>query len=284
MPAGPPNVSAHFAVSRRAARSTSWVLDGTGATTGMRATIDTLAARPARRLIFAAAALGAVAALFLSPATAHAQLEQRLTGRFGGAFEFKAGPYLPALARSVDDGGLPAFTRAYGEDRTRVLINFGAELQIYRSYWTTLSLAATVGYISWDRTTLEPQQGDMLTFKVVPMTLTAGARFDYLMQKTPVPLAPYVRFGFAYNLWWNDQPFEAGLDRNGGRPGWTGTLGLAVALNAIDKTAAYNLQDSIGVRTTYAFIEGQMSSVDGFGDGNLDLSDTTWFAGLRLEI
>ena len=237
------------------------------------------------------AALGSAFVVGLGVSTvarpAAAQLTREASG-FGGAFEVKAGPYLPALAQS--DGGAAAFVDLYGADRTRVLVNFGLEFQAYRSQWLTLSVGATAGYIAWDGSIPTPEGGDFepgeagsSTFTVVPLTFTVGGRLDYLVHRTPIPVAPYIRAGLAYHLWWNSAPLQNDEDPNGGRPGFVATAGIAFPLNVIDRTSAANLYNSVGVRTTYIFIEGQLSIVDGFGDGNLDLSDTTWFAGMMVE-
>ncbi len=230
-------------------------------------------------------ALSAALVATMVPRLAQAQLEQKELEGIGGAFEIKLGPYLPALG---DEGGSPAFLELYGEGRTRVLVNFGVDLQVYRSHWVTVSLGGTVGYIAWDGNIPVPPDGQLAvgeagssTFTVVPMTFTVGARLDYFMQKTNLPLAPYVRAGLAYHLWWNSADLEG--DDSGGRPGFVGTAGVAFPLNVIDPGSAARFYQGVGVRTTYLFFEGQWSVVDGFGDGDLDLSDTTWFAGLMVE-
>lgn len=227
----------------------------------------------------------------LWPAAAVAQLQQEYRGQVGVGIELKAGPYLPALAEGASNGGLQTWDDIYGSDRDRVLINLGLEVQLFRSHYGTIAVGGTIGYVAWSSPvpreavgTLEPGVAGETTFTMIPMTLTLGYRFDYLMQRTVVPVAPYVRGGLAYNVWFNDTAFEGQDGKSGGRLGLVGSVGLAFPLNVINRKGASNLESSFGIRTTYVFAEGQLSWIDGFGDGNLDLSELTWFAGLMVEI
>ncbi|MEO1232605.1 MAG: MXAN_2562 family outer membrane beta-barrel protein [Myxococcota bacterium] len=254
----------------------------------------------ARRWARAGALVGVIAASF--PGSASAQVRGDATGIVGVGLEFKAGPYLPEIAKDLEDGGLPAFEEIHGAGRTRVLVNVGGEIQFLRGNFGTLSLGGTVGFIAWEGKALVEDAGGFLrpaangstTFNIVPMTLTLGYRFDLLMDRTPVPLAPYVRAGLAYHIFWNTRDDGSlsrftvdGEEREalGARPGFVGTLGISLALNAIDPNGAARFRGTTGIRTSYLFFEGQLSQVDGFGDdSNFDFSDLTWFAGLMLEI
>lgn len=237
------------------------------------------------------------------PRAASAQeLRAEATGPLGVAFEFKAGPYLPAIAEETVDGGLLAWDQIYGGGRSRVLVNLGGELQFLRGDFGTVSVGGTAGFIAWEgRTIIIDEDGNeqrgingSTTFNIVPMTLTLGYRFDLLMDRTPVPLAPYVRAGLAYHLFWNTRDDGSlsrftvdGEEREalGGRLGFVGTLGLSFALNAIDPNGATRFHATTGIRTSYLFVEAQLSQVDGFGDeSNFDFSELTWFGGLRLEL
>jgi hypothetical protein len=201
------------------------------------------------------------------------------------AFEAKAGPYLPALAEPVAEGGLPAWDQVYGGGRTRVLVVLGLEVQPLRGDAGTLSVGANAGFIGWDGALADEAAAG---FNVVPLTFTLGYRFDLLVDRTFLPVAPYVRGGLAYYLWWGDgvgpppeDDEEAPLRS---RAGLSGSAGLSIALNDLDPHAAAQLDAAVGIETTYLFFEGQLARVDGFGDGDIDLSDTTWFGGLMLEL
>lgn len=239
---------------------------------------------------------------------ARAQLRGETEGAIGWGVEFKAGPFLPDMGRTVADGGLQAWNEIYGptddegETSPGVLFNIGGEIQFLRGDFGTISVGGTVGFTSFGGRVLTLDSNGFLqdgaegssTFNIIPMTLTLGYRFDLLMDRTPIPLAPYVRGGLAYHLWWNTRD-DGSLsqivdgtetrDGIGGRMGLVGTAGLALALNFIDRTSAAQFRATTGVRTSYLFFEGQLGWVDGFGDdSNFDFSDVTWFGGLMLEL
>lgn len=242
-------------------------------------------------------ALGAGLMLGLSP-TAEAQIRAEADGAVGLGFEFKIGPYRPAMADGAAEGGLPAWDAVYGAGNTRPSFNLGGEVQVYRGFVGTVSIGGSVGLAVWpgnaqrtleDGTVVEGERGTS-TFNLVPMTLTLGYRLDYLQDYTPIPLAPYVRAGLGYSLWWNTRD-DGALSRRdingeeaeaiGGKLGVTGTAGLALSLNALDPRSAASLRASTGVRSSYLFFEGQTTRT--FGDG-FDLSATTWYGGLMLEL
>lgn len=236
----------------------------------------------------------ALAFALSAPQVAEAQLLRERNG-LSVAFEAKAGPYLPDLGRAPTDGGLQSWDAVYGAGRTRVLFVAGFDVQMLRGEAGTLGLGLRAGLIGWDGGISDASQstGRLNTrFDVVPIDLTLSYRFDYLVDRTVIPLAPYVRGGLAYYVWWNggpDGPFNfrtAGgeEDASGARPGLTGTVGVSLALNAVDRAAAAQLANALSIQTTYLFFEGQLAWVDGFGDGNIDLSDLTWFGGLMIEL
>lgn len=258
--------------------------------------------RGVRRNMTAGAAHGLIVGAVLtagSPDTAMAQYRGDPSGPLGWSFEFKAGSYLPALAEQ-DDGaaGRTPWSQVYGVNDTVALLNLGLELQLFRGDAGTLSVLGTVGFAKWNgRAVLlsgdEPRAGPKgsSTFNVVPMTFSAGYRFDYLMDHKRIPLAPYVRGGLIYNIWWNtrdDGSLSEGRTEEdgrylgyGGKIGFVGTAGLAFQLNFISPRSAEQLREWTRVRATYLFFEGQLSA---FEDGGIDFSELTWFAGLSLEI
>lgn len=202
------------------------------------------------------------------------------------AFEAKVGPYLPDIAK---EGTSAVWDAVYGDDRTRALVMLGFDFQMLRGDAGTLSLGVHAGFVHWDGgVTTDDGTSIETSFDVVPLTLTLGYRFDALVDYTWLPIAPYVRGGYAHYVYWNEGPplgeAGAGIDGNGSKSGLTATAGLAVALDGFDPLAAAQLADQTGIATTYLFFEGQMAWVDGFGDGGIDLSDTTWFGGLMLEL
>lgn len=232
-------------------------------------------------------------------ATAEAQVRRGSNLDVGVGFEVKAGPYLPAMGESVDDGGSQAWNEVYGFQKNHVLVALGGELQLLRSVFGTLGVTGSAGFANWqgnaqrvdgDGVATDGPRGTS-TLNVIPLTLGLVYRLDTLLDLTDVPLAPYVKGGLAYNVWWNNRD-DGGLSQSandngeglGGKPGLFGAVGIALALNFIDEQSAAQFQASSGVRTTYLFFEGQTSWIDGFGATGFDFSETTWAGGLMLEL
>jgi hypothetical protein len=143
-----------------------------------------------------------------------------------------------------------------------------------------------------------PRSSDTTVFNLLPLSLTAFYRFDWLADRTSIPFVPYLRGGLAYHIWWvttgtgNVSRFEGAdpassdddVRGRGGKLGLVGTAGIALLLNTLEPEAAGNLFESTSIRGTYVFIEYQASKVDGFGQEGFDFSDNTWNLGLYVEL
>lgn len=220
----------------------------------------------------------------------------------GLGFEFKAGPYLPRLAQ--EDNANPAFGNIFGSDDPSPQFTFGSEVQLYRGFGS-LGLYGSVGYANWNGRGLLPgstpdaplRSDDETTLNLIPLTAQVVYRFDILVDRTPVPLVPYVRGGLAYTVFWiTDGAGRVSRVENGtatedddfvgrgGKFGLTGTVGMSLLLNFVDRRAAQNLYNTTKIRGTYLFFELQHNEVDDFGSPGFDFSDTTWNAGLFLEL
>ena len=237
-----------------------------------------------------------VLGLGLVSASAQAGPGQRpkSTKSIGLGFEFEIGQYLPDMGDPDSDSHIEAFTQSFGDadEATHLLFQLGMEIQFIRAKFGTIGVGANIGYSKWDGVGIDDQGGRTdieNTLHIIPMNLTLNYRFDYLLDHTKIPLAPYVKGGLAYYAWWanrEDGSFSRaeGNVANGGKLGYTGTVGLALSLNFIDRQSVGSLYSSTGIRSTYVFFELQTSVVDGFGDDGFDFSDNTWNAGLFLEI
>ncbi len=228
----------------------------------------------------------------------------------GLGFEFKVGPYFPRMGDDDFDNG--AFRLSFGRYRedsdgnaTNELVagpgsnpafNFGTELQLWRGYGAATAYAS-VGFARWQGDGLDSSGApteDTTTLNIIPTTFQIGYRADFIVDYSPVPLVPYVRGGLAYYWYWVtdasgavsrvENPDGDDFFGRGGKFGVTGTLGIQLLLNAIDRKSAQNFYNSTGVRGTYLFFEGTISNVDGFGQQGFDFSDTTWNAGLFIEL
>lgn len=218
----------------------------------------------------------------------------------GLGFEFKGGPYLPAVA---EQGGTasdaPPFEVIFG-DKKNPLYTLGLDLQLYRGVGTA-GVGFAFGFMQFVGRGLYADTGlpsrDTTVFNILPLDMTLFYRFDWLADQMWFPLVPYARGGLTYNVWWvtngvgnlardrgDPNTPDDDIVARGGKFGLTGTLGVAILLNAFDSGSARALFNSTGFRGTYIFAEMQSKTVDGFGSQGFDLSDTTWNLGFYLEM
>ncbi len=245
---------------------------------------------------------GAVALLLILPAAAEAAKPMRAepTGPLGFGFEFKGGPYLPDMGRAGGGSdGNTAFVRIFGSE-ANALYQLAFDVQVYRGFGTA-GIGGSFGFMQFVGKGVfgvsENKSLDTTVFNILPLTLVAFYRFDWLADHSPVPLVPYVRGGLAYDFWWvtngtghvsrfrgdeADNP-DDDLPGRGGKIGLTGTAGLALMLNHLEPSSAISLHNSTGIRGTYLFAEVEASKVDGFKKSGFDLSELTWNIGLYLE-
>ena len=148
----------------------------------------------------------------------------------------------------------------------------------------------------------DPQRsaGDINTFRMFPLALSAVYRFTYLDDEYGIPVVPYVRAGLAYYVWFmhtnddlskvcsdgSDITTNPGCDKNkadGASLGVVGSIGIAIRAERIDREAAKSMQQS-GLEHAGFFGEISLGKVDGFGSQTkLSVGDTTWFAGVDFE-
>jgi hypothetical protein len=137
------------------------------------------------------------------------------------------------------------------------------------------------------------RSADTTSLTVIPLALELVYRFDVLALRYNVPLVPYFKGGLAYYLWFI-QRGDGGLafERNnpgnkaiGGVPGFVLHPGVALMLDFIDRTSARTLDAELGINHTYLFFELAYADIRGLGifANKINLSDTTWNAGLAFE-
>ena len=141
-------------------------------------------------------------------------------------------------------------------------------------------------------------EGDINTFRLIPLALTATYRFTWFDDKYGIPVVPYVRGGLSYYVWWvsakGDGVCKDGmiaekepgcsLDKpRGASLGAQGSIGLAIRAERIDASAAVSMRQS-GIEHAGIYAELSLAKVDGFGsDTKLSVGDRTWFAGVDFE-
>lgn len=222
----------------------------------------------------------------------------------GLGLEFRGGPYKPDMSNSPQvpaAANQTSFEAVFKNDGLKPLFSLALDLQIYRGFGSA-GVGASFGFAQYvgqaRRQGTEIPAGETTVFNILPLTLTGFYRFDWLADRSPIPLVPYVRGGLAYYAWWvtqgtgqvsrfdNGTPDDASDDINGrgGKWGVTGSLGIAFMLNVLEPQAAQSLFNSTNVRGTYIFAEITGAKVDGFGGDGFDLSDATWNLGFYMEI
>ncbi len=201
--------------------------------------------------------------------------------------ELDLGPYRPEVDREFDDDG--PYTEVFG-DGSELMVRLRVEralLQGVGQLGTGLSVgfAQAAGRAFFADETPSP---DYSVFNWVPLQLSLTYRLDYPALEWGVPLVPYVRGGLASTLWWVYDPEGVEVDADGNRAigmrhGFFYAGGLKFLINVLDPRLAADLRRSVGVEHTYLFGEVSRMEVDGFGQPGLNLSDTTWAAGLAVE-
>ena len=131
--------------------------------------------------------------------------------------------------------------------------------------------------------------GDQSQLKVVPVSLSAVYRFDYLLDNRNIPLVPFGKLGLDWAYWQitdgNGNIAEANGDKGrGGTFGWHAAAGLALMLDFIDPDAARDFDQDMGVNHTGLTFEYYHSDISGLGQsGRLHVGDNNWTLGLVLE-
>jgi hypothetical protein len=232
--------------------------------------------------------------------------------------EIKFGPYSPNIDASSGVIGTPfadLFPPDKGKTRPpgRLLTSAELDYEFLHRKFGTLGIGHTAGF--YRRTTQALQyadnmktsctsncmrSGDSTALNIIPLSIEAVYRFDYLAQRYHIPFVPYFKIGLAYYIWWIENgggSFSiAHFDYTGsdGKPhsdsgfggtwGWVMHPGGAFLLDVIDPTAARVMDAELGINHTYLFCEFSYAAINGFGAaGKLNLSDTTLNAGLAFQ-
>jgi hypothetical protein len=269
-----------------------------------RATAEA-AVTAARRRRAAILSLGLVGAL-LAPARARAQddileappepIVSYAHSAQNFAFELKFGPYRPDVDSEFPSSGPNARTpyKDFFTDNRRLLSQIEFDWQILRRVGS-LGVGVGVGYFSVTGTSPQGNgsglpSGDTSTLTVVPLSLSAVYRFDYLFEERNIPLVPYGKLGLDY-AYWQDTDGNGNIATDGrggtgrgGTLGWHATAGLALVIDFFDPEAAHDFDADLGVNHTALTFEFSHADISGLGQpGRLHLGDTTWAAGLLLE-
>jgi hypothetical protein len=240
------------------------------------------------------------------------------------AVELKFGPYSPNIDASPGLHGHTPFADLFPPDpgKTRppgrLLTQVEFDYQFWRRAYGNFGIGSTAGYYRRtthsfafvnDPTTGLPtactagaagnctRSGDTTALNIVPLSMLAIYRFDYLARRWKIPFVPYFKIGIAYYIWWIEngggflsiaQYTPPGSMNSqggwGGTFGWVMNPGGAFLLDILDPSAAKTIDAELGINHTYLFCEFHYADVSGFGAaGKMNLSDTTLNAGIAFE-
>jgi hypothetical protein len=230
------------------------------------------------------------------------------------AFELKFSPYSPMIDSSSGLNGHTPFADLFTSQTdhhrpdARLLTQVEFDVQFLHKHGS-LGVGVTAGYarrtshsfqfddLSGKVSCTVPnciRSGDQTALNVMPFSLLAVYRWDWLALRYHVPLVPYFKIGLAYYIWWIENGSGATAsftnaagkkeDGYGGTWGWVLNPGLSFLLDVIDPSAARTIDAELGINHTYVFVELHYADVSGFGQPNrLTLSDTTFNTGLAFE-
>lgn len=204
-------------------------------------------------------------------------------------FQLRLGPYMPSI-----DG--PAFQRIFF-GKSELLSEIGLDWEVFRGFGTATvgGSAGFVQYVGRSRfTDGSVATADTTVLNLVPMKLTIGYHATQLEEYWRIPIVPYVQGGLCYYFWWATNnsggiaSFENAngetIDAQGGIFGLHFGTGVKLLLDALDRAAAANLENDIGIVNSYFFAEYAYSWVNGFDSGDhWNLGDATFMFGLMME-
>lgn len=222
------------------------------------------------------------------------QSPHRLESPQSWALEMRFGPYKP----NIDDdfGATGPYEQVFG-DSTRWYLGFELDYQALRiPHVGTLGPGFSWGYTRSKANARRADNGmesaEETSLWIMPMYVAGVFRVDVFANEFGVPLVPYVKLGLGYALWKaTDGSGTSDYSTNGetvegkGRSyGWHFAPGMMVQLDPFDRHAARQLDNSVGVNHSYAYVEWMRSQLDGFGAGDqLRVGTSTWVAGLAFE-
>lgn len=206
------------------------------------------------------------------------------------AFELRGGPYYPQVDDEPGLVGRP-FERSFGTGN-RVALAVEFDWQIYRiPHLGTAGLGGGIGISSFggDVTTVSGRpSGDDTGFSVNPMWVVGVLRADVLYRELHIPFVPYGKIGLGGARWRATSTGKTasanGVSGKGLSLGTEMAGGIAFALDAIDPSAAKNVDSAIGINGTYLFAEYYWLNLNGlFGSDPLRAGTKTWAVGLAWE-
>jgi hypothetical protein len=202
--------------------------------------------------------------------------------------ELRFGPYHPDVDSEFESRGSPArpFDQLFGSSqRLMSQLELDRELAHRGGTWA-LGVSAGIyrAAASSLAADLVTRTGDQTELRLVPLSVSAVFRADTLHERTHFPIIPYAKLGLDCTLWSISDTAKTS-SMTGATYGWHAAAGISLDLSFLDPDDAHTMDMETGVNQFALFFEGARYAVDGFGSGSvLHVGDTTWMAGLMLEL
>ena len=207
--------------------------------------------------------------------------------------EVKLSPFTPLIDSAFPS--LDAAQRPYAKffGNTPMLMGeLEVEYQLFQKFGT-IAVGLSLGYAEKYGKSIDAETGAQISqstgLHLVPVKVLVVYRFDWLKQKTKIPLVPYAKGAFVTMPWWITNGGNVEVSNNvrgeGVQFGLAGVLGLAFELDFLDPRLARDFDSSMGVNHTYLFAEGTIQAMDLFPTAGppLNLSSQHFMFGLGLE-
>lgn len=205
--------------------------------------------------------------------------------------ELRLSPYYPKVDDDPNLHGQTPFAKNFG-DKARVSIGLEFDWQMFRiPHVGTIGPGFGVAYVGMSRdvtTVTGRTSGDSTSLSIYPFFADAVLRADTFWRDAGIPLVPYGKAGLGLGLWRASNAggtaVADGVKGKGATWGTSFALGVSFALDAIDKGASRNMDNSTGINNTYIFIEESWMMLNGIAQSNaLHVGSNTWVAGLAFE-
>jgi len=210
--------------------------------------------------------------LLVAAALALSALAARAESPRSGSFDLRFGGYRPDIDSEFGGTATP-YANAFGTSNALMVQALFAR-SLFLSDAVTVDLGFGVGY--WEKygvgvNPVDGSIGDHTSMRVLPLTLAATARLDWLFSQAGVPLAPYLRASIHDYLWWtyagggSVAVGATGQHGSGQTLGWSVTGGVGLVLDFFDGQLAREMDFDTGINHTILFVDVTKAWVDDFG-------------------
>jgi len=196
-----------------------------------------------------------------------------------GSFQVSLSPFSPDIDSEFVGATSPPYATTFGTSRPLMVQGIFS-----KSVWITEVGTLDVGFgAGWWQASGQGQytnasgvvvRGGSTNLMIIPLQIAVGYRVDWFYDRFDVPLAPYIR-GALVDYIWNTSG-QGGVSSwtsatgttyrgNGATFGLSGTLGLALVLDALDRSLSRQMDYDVGINRSMLFFDFTKSGVNDFG-------------------